>query len=180
MDLTLAAWILVMALGFDTIVISTSLGLQRKAKDKVKIALTFAAAESAMPLVGYFLGNAISRYFESMASVIGALLLIGVATYFLLFNDEDESLTLDKELAGWPLVATAFSISLDELAVGFTAGFIHVPILLTVLLIFSRTFVFTFIGIAFGSKLKPYLGEWSEKASGVLLGVMGIYMLLEG
>ncbi|XID92447.1 manganese efflux pump MntP family protein [Paenibacillaceae bacterium WGS1546] len=177
---TLFAWMITMSLGLDTLIISTSLGMQKQPRDKVKIALVFAAAESVMPIVGILIGSALSHYFQSAASVIGSLLLIGVGIYFLVFDDDEkEKKSLNRELAGWTLVATALSLSLDELAVGFTAGFIQVPIVLTVMLIASRTFVFTFIGAAFGAKLKPYLGEWAEKAPGVLLGLMGVWMLLE-
>jgi len=180
LDPTFIAWILTMSLGIDTLITSTSLGLKREPGDKVKIALTFAAAESVMPLVGFFIGGALSHYFASKASLIGALMLIGVAIYFLFFDDEEvEKKRLERDLSGWPLITTALSISMDELAVGFSAGFIHVPILLTVMLIASRSFVFTFIGVSFGSKLKPYLGEWAEKSAGIVLALLGVWMLLE-
>jgi len=177
---TLYAWIMTMALGFDTLIVSASLGLKKEPKDKVKIALAFASAESVMPVVGLIVGGAIGLYFDRAASAIGALLMMGVAVYFLFFDDEEnEKKAFDRELAGWPLMAAAVGISLDELAVGLTAGMIQVPILLTILLIASRSFVFTFVGAAFGAKLKPYLGEWAEKTSGVMLGFMGVWMLLE-
>lgn len=180
MEPTFVAWVLIMSLGIDTLITSASLSLKREPRDKVKIALTFAVAESVMPLAGFFAGGALSRYFESKASLIGSLLLIGVAVYFLFFeNESEERERLNRELSGWPLMATALSISLDELAVGFSAGFIQVPILLTVLLIAARSFVFTFIGVTFGSVLKPYLGEWAEKTAGAALGIMGILMLIE-
>jgi len=178
---TLYAWLFTMALGFDTLVVSASLGLKKEPKDKVKIALVFAAAESVMPIFGIVIGGALGRYFHDAAAVVGALLLIGVAIYFLAFDDEDggKGLGVGGELAGWPLMLAAISISLDELAVGFAAGFVQAPIVLTILLIASRSFVFTFAGAAFGAKIRPYLGEWAEKTSGVLLGGMGLWMLME-
>ncbi len=177
---TLFAWLLTMSLGFDSLVVSASLGLKKESGDKVKIALVFAAAEAVMPIAGIVIGGALGQMFKNAASVIGSLLLIAVAIYFLFFdNDEEEEKALNAELAGWPLIAAAVSISLDELAVGVSAGFIQVPVLLTILLIASRSFVFTFIGVTFAAKLKPLLGEWAEKCSGVLLGLMGVWMLLE-
>jgi putative Mn2+ efflux pump MntP len=35
------------------------------------------------------------------------------------------------------------------------------------------------IGVTFGSKLKRFLGEWAEKVSGIVLGLMGVWMLIE-
>ncbi|WP_279306858.1 manganese efflux pump [Paenibacillus pseudetheri] len=54
---------------------------------------------------------------------------------------------------------SALSISLDELAVGFSIGLIDVPVALTILLIALQAFIFTFLGLAFGSKFKLFLGE---------------------
>lgn len=79
----LFAWILTMSLGFDTLVVSASLGLKKEPRDKVKIALVFAAAEALMPIAGIVIGGALGQLFRSAASVIGSLLLIAVAVYFL-------------------------------------------------------------------------------------------------
>jgi len=176
---TLFAWILTMSLGLDTLIVSTSLGLKKELKDRAKIAFVFATVESAMPIAGLFIGGALGHYFSSAVSSIGALLLIGVGIYLFLDDDGEETKPFERKLAGWPLLATAIGISLDELAVGFTAGFIQVPIFLTILLIACQSFIFTFIGVTFGSKIKPILGEWAEKASGAVLALMGIWMLLE-
>jgi manganese efflux pump family protein len=74
---------------------------------------------------------------------------------------------------------TAVSISLDELAVGFSIGLIGVPIALTVILIAAQAFVFTFVGLTFGSKIKPYLGEWAEKLAGIVLGLLGLWIFFD-
>lgn len=176
----LFAWILTMCLGLDTLIVSASLGLKKEAGDKVRIALVFAAAEAVMPIAGVVIGGALGRFVAPAAPAIGALLLIAVSIYFLFFDDEEgEKKALNQALAGWPLIAAAVSISIDELAVGVSAGFMQVPMLLTIALIASRSFVFTFIGVTFAEKLRPMMGEWAEKCSGVLLGLMGIWMLLE-
>ncbi|MFC5529826.1 manganese efflux pump MntP family protein [Cohnella yongneupensis] len=177
---TLFAWILTLSLGFDALVISASLGLRKEPKNKLNIALAFATAESLMPIAGMIIGGALGHYFKGAISAIGALLLIGVAIYFLFFDrDEDDKKELGRSLAGWPLLAVAIGISLDELAVGFTAGLMQAPIALTIMLIAVQSFTFSIIGVTFGAKLKPYLGEWAEKASGVVLGLMGVWMLIE-
>lgn len=177
---TLFAWILTLSLGFDALVVSASLGLRNKTKNKIKIALVFASAESLMPIAGMIIGGALGQLFKGAISVIGALLLIIVAVYFLFFDrDEGDHLVLERSLAGWPLIAVAIGISLDELAVGFTAGLMQAPIVLTILFIAVQSFTFSMIGVIFGAKFKPYLGEWAEKASGIVLGLMGGWMLIE-
>jgi putative Mn2+ efflux pump MntP len=95
-----------------------------------------------------------------------------------LFFEKEEG-KLERNLIGWTLVMTAISISLDELAVGFSIGFLGVPVALTIILISLQAFLFTFLGLTLGKKLKPYLGEWSEKVAGTVLGLLGIWIMIE-
>ncbi|MHB1627851.1 MAG: manganese efflux pump MntP [Bacilli bacterium] len=84
-----------------------------------------------------------------------------------------------RRLVGWTLILTALSVSLDELAVGFSVGLIGVPIVLTIILIALQSFLFTVIGLAFGAKLRPYLGEWAEKLTGMVLLLLGLWIGIE-
>ncbi len=170
--------ILILSLGLDTLMMSLSLGVVQT-KGKVKIALTFACAEAVMPLLGLLIGQGVGQFVGNWASFLGAMALLAVAVWFIFFEDEDDDEEKRKRnLVGWTLMLTALSISLDELAVGFSIGFIGVPIALTILLIACQAFVFTMVGFTFGSKLKPYLGEWAEKAAGIVLGLLGVWILL--
>jgi putative Mn2+ efflux pump MntP len=172
----LAAIVLVLSLGIDTLLISTSLGVIRTA-GKWRIAAVFACAEAVMPFIGLAIGQAAGRYIGEWASLIGGVLLVGVASWLLVIEKgEDER--IGRQLIGWTLIATAVSISLDELAVGFSIGLLGVPVLLTVALIALQAFVFTLIGIALGSRLQPYLGEWAEKLSGAVLGLLGLWTIV--
>lgn len=78
------------------------------------------------------------------------------------------------------LVLTVLGISLDEMVVGFSIGLIVVPIILTINLIALQAIFFTLLGLTFGSKLKPYLGEWAEKLAGIVLGLLGLWILIDG
>ena len=81
-------------------------------------------------------------------------------------------------MAGWPLVAAALGVSLDELAAGFSIALVGVPVALTVALIALQSFVLTLVGMRFGNQLRPYLGESAERAAGVVLGLLGLWILL--
>jgi manganese efflux pump family protein len=171
--------VLVLSLGIDTLLISTSLGAL-KTKGKIKIAIVFACVEALMPLIGLFFGKGAGGIVGNGASLIGGILLLGVAVWLLFYDNEDEEeKKLERNLVGWTLIMTAISISLDELAVGFSIGLVGVPIALTIFLISLQAFVFTFLGLTFGSKLRPFLGEWSEKVAGVVLGLLGIWIIIE-
>ena len=167
----LKMFILVLSLGMDALFISTSLGVI-KTKGKLKIAIVFACAEAIMPLMGLFIGKGAGHLFGNWASLMGGIALLGVAIWLLLFEDEEEEEEkLERNLIRWTLIITDLSISLDKLAVGFSIGFIDVPVVTTIILIALQAFIFTWLGLTFGSKFKPLLGEWSEKAAGSILGL---------
>ena len=168
---------LVLSLGIDTLMISISLGFARTS-GRLRIALAFACAEALMPLLGLFIGRGAGELVGNWASVAGGIALLALAVWLIFFADERDDERLERNLAGWSLVVTALSISLDELAVGFSIGLIGVPILLTIVLIALQAFLFTVLGITFGSKLRPYLGEWSEKLAGIALGLLGVWIFI--
>jgi putative Mn2+ efflux pump MntP len=177
---TVFAWFITFSLGIDALIVSASLGLRQEPRGRLRIALVFAAVESLMPIAGIIIGGALGHFFGGVISVIGAVLLIGVAVYFLVFDrDEDESKAFEQPLAGWALISVAVGIGLDELAVGFTAGLMQLPIVFMVMMIAVQSFAFSMIGVTFGAKLRSYLGEWAAKVSGAALGLTGIWMLIE-
>ncbi len=169
---------LVLSLGVDTLAVAISLGC-RKTAGRVRIALTFACAEALMPMLGLWIGRAAGRMIGNWASLAGGIALLAVAVWLLFFADEDdEEERLERNLAGWALIAAALGISLDELAVGFSIGLIGVPVGLTIGLIAIQAFFFTLIGITFGTRLRRYLGEWAEKLAGFALGLLGLWILV--
>ena len=133
-----------------------------------------------MPLVGLLIGKGVGQLIGDWASFIGGVALLGVAIWLIFFEDEDdEEEKLERNLVGWTLIITALSISLDELAIGFSIGLIGVPIVLTIILIALQAFAFTILGLTFGSRLKRYLGEWAEKFAGVVIGLLGLWILID-
>ncbi|HBQ96774.1 MAG TPA: hypothetical protein DD856_18710 [Sulfobacillus sp.] len=170
---------LILSVGIDTLMMSISLGVFQT-QGKVRIAFTFAGTEAVMTLIGLFTGKGLGRFIGDWASLIGGILLLGVAVWLLAFHDEDdEDERLEGNLGGWTLILTALSVSLDELAVGFSIGLVGVPVALTIILIALQAFIFTLLGLTFGSKLKPYLGEWAEKLAGIVLRLLGLWLVID-
>ncbi len=171
--------VLILSLGIDTLMVSISLGLSQT-KGRATIALTFSCTEGLMALIGLFIGKGIGRFIGSWASLIGGLALLSVAAWLIFFEGKDEEdEKLGRNLVGWALVVTALSISVDELVIGFSIALVGVPVALTILLIAVQAYIFTFLGMTFGSRIKPYLGEWAEKLAGVALGFLGLWILVE-
>jgi putative Mn2+ efflux pump MntP len=77
------------------------------------------------------------------------------------------------------MLALGLSISLDEFAIGFTIGLLHLPIWLAILLIGLQAFVLAQAGLRLGGRLGESAGESAEKLAGGALIALGIALALE-
>lgn len=175
--MTFLKWLaLLLTLGLDTLALSIALGLTN-VPQRWRIAMTFALAEAVMPAVGYLLGHTVSSWLGTYGPWIGVVAVLGVGVW-LLFEDDDDSL-FHKGVAGWGLFLTALTTSLDELSVGFSIGLgrmLAVPVGWTMLALAVQAFLFTWLGLTFARRLKPFLGEAAEKAGGIILILLGLYL----
>jgi len=80
---------------------------------------------------------------------------------------------------GLALVLLGLSVSMDELAVGFTLGLSRVPVLPALLLIALQAFVVSQIGIRVGARLSGRFREGTQRAAGGILGLLGIWLILD-
>ncbi len=174
-------------------------------------AILFSLAETTMPLFGLAIGYAASLVISDIMRFIGPLILIGVGLWELWEEIGErlakhkaraqgikpvQSATTGATQAGKAKEAAdrfqwrrqlllALSVSLDELAVGFSLGTVTVaksinPVTLCIL-IGVQGFLMTLIGIASGRILRARLRafkDWSEMLSGILLIGLGIWLLV--
>jgi putative Mn2+ efflux pump MntP len=71
------------------------------------------------------------------------------------------------------------SISLDELAIGFTLGLLRLPARLVIALIALQAFIVTQLGLRLGNRLSERLREGAERLAGAALAALGIVLLAE-
>lgn len=198
-------------LGLDTLGVSLGLGIKDSSAPHLcqgarslvvplwlRSAVLFALAESLMPLVGLAIGYTASVLISGMMNIIGALLLIGVGGWEL-YEELFERYT--KRYAAPPMkkraaprsswrqqLLLALSVSLDELAVGFSFGAFtarlgkgaSVSPLALCAYIGIQGLLMAVIGIVAGRMLRRrvhWLQEWSEVISGALLIGLGIWLL---
>ena len=178
---------LVPALGLDTLATSVALGA-RRVDGALRIAAAFMLAEALLPLVGLALGSVVGKALGEWASLAGGAALIGVAIWAIREDpDDDDDADDDDEgdrpprpgLRGWPLVVAALGVGMDELAVGFSIGLVGVPVALTVSLIAAQALGVTFLGLWLGRRMAHGLGEWAERLSAAVLGLLGLYIIVE-
>lgn len=174
---------LILPLGLDTFVVSTAVGASGlPAGRRLRIALLFTLFEGAMPLVGLGLGASLSSAIGSTAEYVAIALLVGLGLYVLLIEDDDAEEEKVGQLTGalgWGTLLLGLSISLDELAIGFSLGLLHLPRLEALVLIAVQAFVVAQLGLRLGTRANQAVREGAEKLVGIALIAVGLFLLVE-
>lgn len=173
---------LIVPLGLDTFGVSAGLGvIGVSGRRRGRLTLLFIGFETGMPLVGLLLGAPLAHLVGAAADYIAIAVLLGFGVYTLV-SDSDE----DGRLAGLArtrdarvLVLLGLSISLDELAIGFTLGLLRLPVVLVLVLIAVQTAVVTQAGLRLGARLSSRVREGAERLAGVALTGLGLVLLAE-
>jgi putative Mn2+ efflux pump MntP len=79
---------------------------------------------------------------------------------------------------GPAVIALGLSVSLDELAIGFSLGLLNVPIILAIVLIAAQAFVVSQVGFALGSRVGEATLEGAERLAGAVLIVIAGALLV--
>lgn len=171
--------------------------------DWLRSAMLFSSAEMLMPIVGLLIGYAASLVVSDIMHYVGALLLIGVGAWelgeegreYLQKRKHQDGMIPHKTASASQVPAAQFrwgrqlllalSVSLDELAIGFSFGSISAgrainPITFCVYL-GLQGFLMAVLGISLGRTLRTRLKslkEWSELLSALLLIGLGIWLLV--
>jgi putative Mn2+ efflux pump MntP len=172
---------LILPLCLDTFAVAAALGMTGlNGRERVRYGLLFAIFEGGMPLVGLLLGGALGRLVGSLADYVAIAVLVGVGALMLLSGDEAEERRVGRlrSTTGPALVGLGISISLDELAIGFTLGLARVPVVLAVVLIAAQAFVASQIGFHVGGRVGDRYREGAERLAGVMLIALGALLLL--
>lgn len=176
----IAAAILFISLGLDTLAVAVGLGLAGLPRARwLRVGLTFALFEGLMPLVGLLAGHTLTDELGDVAGYIaaGVLILVGLWTVREALSDteRDEAAVIPQ---GSRLLLTGLSISLDELAVGFSLGALRVSLAPALIYVAAQAFVFTFLGLSMGRRIGARLGEMAELVAGMVLTLLGVALLV--
>ncbi len=205
----------ILPLGLDTLGVSLSLGIKSSAlrvsegkKGKrslphwLRSAMLFSLAETLMPLIGLVIGYAASLAVSYIMHYVGVFLLIGVGLWEL-WEEGREYISKrkgQKESVAQQTIPSsssttqfqwgqqlllALSVSLDELAIGFSLGSITsgkaFNSIILCLFIGLQGLFMSMLGLLLGrtlhTRLKP-LKEWSELLSAFLLIGLGVWLLV--
>ncbi len=172
---------LVLPLGLDTFAVAAALGIAGlDPRRRLRVSLLMTSFEAGMPLVGLALGAPLGQAIGSAADYIAIGVLLAFGLYTLLAQDDDEEKVGNLTSAtGWSAVLLGLSISLDELAIGFTLGLLRLPALLVIVLIGAQAFVLSQLGLRLGARIAPEIRENAERLAGLALTGLGVGLLIE-
>lgn len=173
---------LVVPLGLDTFAVAAAVGVAGlERRRRLRVALLMAAFEAGMPLIGLALGAPLGRAIGSAADYVATGVLVTFGLYMLLAGDDDEDGTVGRlaVAGGWSALLLGVSVSLDELAIGFTLGLLRLPALLVIVVIGAQAFVLSQLGLRFGARLGSRVREGAERLAGLALAALGVGLLVE-
>ena len=177
----ISTFLVAVALAMDAFSVSMTKGFTQKDLTKAQIlyyGLFFGGFQALMPILGYFCGNVIASIVESLAPIIGFILLLAIGLNMIResFSNDGEEITDHFSFKEVTLLAIATSI--DAFAVGITIALIKDPILISSIIIGVVAFLFSVGGIFIGKKLGNYVGDKFQILGGVILILIGIKILL--
>ena len=173
---------LVIPLGLDTFAIAAALGMSGLTRqDRIRVTVLFTAFEMGMPIVGIVLGAVAGNVVGKAADYVAIVILIGLGVFMLWprgdDRDEPERVGLLARTRGLAAIGLGISISLDELAIGFTLGLLRFPVVLVIALIGIQTLIVTQAGLRLGSRIGEAVRERAEQLAGVVLAALGVVLL---
>jgi putative Mn2+ efflux pump MntP len=182
--------LLALPLTLDNFAVSALVGVTPMTRPaRLRLAATFALAEGLMPAVGLLLGAPLGARLGDAGGYLGAVLIVALGLWLwwrsARAGDDDEEaerIAGAAALGGRALAALALSISLDELAVGFSFGVARVPLVPALLTIAALALLVSLLGQAIGrragARLAERLGERAERLIGPALCLLGIWLAI--
>lgn len=172
---------LILPLGLDTFAVAAAIGVAGiDARQRLRVSLIFAAFEGAMPLIGFLVGAGVGGAIGSDADYVAGALLVALGGYMLWPRDEAAELAAASAIArthGLALLGLGLSVSVDELAIGFSAGLLRISIVIAVVLIVLQAFVAAQLGVRVGARVGEEVRERAERLAGVALIILGAFFI---
>jgi putative Mn2+ efflux pump MntP len=167
----------VLPLGLDSFAVAAAMGtrgLTRAAR--WRLSGLFALFEAGMPLVGLAVGAPLAQAIGSAAEYIAGAVVAATGAWMIFSDDDDEERAVGQLLTadGWAMFALGLSISLDELAIGFTLGLAGLPVVWVIVAIGVQALIASQLGLVVGGRIDEVWRERAERLAGLLLILLGV------
>lgn len=169
----------VLPLSVDTFAIAAAVGANRiSGWSRWRISMIFAICEGGTPLIGLVLGTSVGQAVGGVTEYFG-----GYRWWSDDGGDNDETAKARRLInaRGLALIGLALSISLDELAIGFSfglGGILAEPATI-IAVITIQALTVSQLGLSLGARISEGLRERIERSAGPVLIFLGFYPLTE-
>ena len=170
-----------LGLSMDCFAVSLALGTTTENKildTAVMIAFCFGIFQVGMTLLGWAAGTWLIVFIAGFDHWLAFLLLalIGIKMIIEGIEPENEDEPVHA-LSLVPVIMISIATSIDALGVGISFGFLHSDILIPAIIIGIVAFIFSFVGVISGTRLKSFVGKKIEIAGGLILIAIGLNIL---
>jgi putative Mn2+ efflux pump MntP len=177
----------VLPLGLDSFAVAAALGAAGLAgwRARLRISAIFVIFEAGMPLVGLAAGASLARAIGAAADYIAAGAVIALGGWMLISSRDDDDDNDDGAAArlvsatGLATIALGLSISLDELAIGFSLGLARLPVVPVIAAIAIQAVLASQLGLALGKAISARFRQHAEQVAGLALIALGGYLIAE-
>lgn len=181
---------LLLSLGLDTLAVALGLGVGGLPRERwLRVGLTFALFEGVMPVIGLVIGQHVSGALGEIAAYAAGVLLVALGGWEIheaLSGDDLEAsaqqvtgqATNQMARQDRSILITGLSVSLDELAVGFSLGVLGVALGPALVYIALQAFALTFAGLWLGTRVGAKMGERAELTAGIVLALLGAAVII--
>ena len=173
----------VLPLGLDSFAVAAAIGASQATTmgQRLRISLVFVIFEGGMPLLGLGLGTVLAHGIGEVAGYLAGAAVIAVGGWMLWpgGKDEDEKAGRIATSRGLALIVLGISISLDELAIGFSIGLARLPVAAVIVAIALQAFIAAQLGLALGARIGERWRERAEQVAGIALMLLGAYLITQ-
>jgi manganese efflux pump family protein len=168
-----------LGLGFDAFSVALASGAQGFTPRRIfRLAWHFGLFQFFMPLIGWGLGDMLSKYIGKLGPWFVLLLLAAIGLKMLWEGFKLAPESVPDLSRGWKMVSLSFATSIDALGVGFGFGLMKVSILKPAAIIGIICAAMTTIGLYLGVKMYQRLGHRAMILGGIILIAIGIKMVI--
>jgi putative Mn2+ efflux pump MntP len=149
----------------------------RARNQRIRVLLTLCVFEGAMPVIGMLAGRGLALAVAGRAADYAAAACVGLMGVLLL-REGDEEVRAETALSLPILMGLGLSVSLDELALGFGAGLLRLPLLTVVVWVAVQACVAVAAGLWLADAVGARLRENLEGLAGVVLLCLAVGLVV--
>jgi len=171
--------LIAVGLASDAFFVAMTKGMVIKStvKHGLIIAILFGGFQAIMTILGWILGIPLETFVSTLAPWIAFILIsaVGIKMIYESFSDDKDD---NNNFYLNEIFILAIATSIDAFVVGISFALLKTPILEPFIIIGFMTFALSFIGVYLGKKLGHLFGQEIEILGGVILIVIGLYLLI--